>query len=211
MDMQILRPFWVEKLQRAWRRVPIAWLSGVRRVGKTTLAHSLDGALYLSCDLPSTADRVADPERFLRSVEAPVLILDEIHQLPDPSRLLKIAADAFPHIRVLATGSSTLAATQKFRDSLTGRKQTVHLQPVLMPSGSGICSAVCSAAVCRQPCLPRSGTWNSMPSGSTRSLHATFRSYFEWKSDRPFCAWLSCYCARAAGFATSLRLPAPAN
>ena len=132
MDMQILRPFWVEKLQRAWRRVPIAWLSGVRRVGKTTLAHSLDGALYLSCDLPSTADRVADPERFLRSVEAPVLILDEIHQLPDPSRLLKIAADAFPHIRVLATGSSTLAATQKFRDSLTGRKQTVHLQPVLM-------------------------------------------------------------------------------
>ena len=130
--MRVLRPFWVEKLQRAWSRVPIAWLSGVRRVGKTTLAHTLDDAMYLSCDLPSTADRVADPERFLRSVEAPVLILDEIHQLGDPSRLLKIAADAFPHLKVLATGSSTLAATQKFRDSLTGRKQTVHLQPVLV-------------------------------------------------------------------------------
>ena len=130
--MQILRPFWVEKLQQAWRRVPIAWLSGVRQVGKTTLAKGLDGALYLSCDLPSTADRVADPERFLRSVEKTVLILDEIHQLPDPSRLLKIAADAFPHLKVLATGSSTLAATQKFRDSLTGRKQMVHLQPVLL-------------------------------------------------------------------------------
>ena len=77
--MEILRPFWHEKLQRAWSRVPIAWLSGVRRVGKTTLARSLDQALYLSCDLPSTAERVADPERFLRSVEAPVLILDEIH------------------------------------------------------------------------------------------------------------------------------------
>lgn len=108
--MLVLRPFWVEKLEQAWRRVPIAWLSGVRRVGKTTLARSLDEVLYLSCDLPSTADRVADPERFLRSVETPVLILDEIHQLPDPSRLLKIAADAFPHLKILATGSSTLAA-----------------------------------------------------------------------------------------------------
>ena len=32
--MEILRPFWHEKLQRAWSRVPIAWLSGVRRVGR---------------------------------------------------------------------------------------------------------------------------------------------------------------------------------
>ena len=129
--MYVSRPFWAERLQQAWRRVPIAWLSGVRRVGKTTLAQGLGDTLYLSCDLPSTAERVADPERFLRSVEKPVLILDEIHQLPDPSRLLKIAADAFPRLKVLATGSSTLAATRKFSDSLTGRKQMIHLQPVL--------------------------------------------------------------------------------
>ena len=32
---------------------------------------------------------------------------------------------------MLATGSSTLAATGKFRDSLTGRKEAVHLCPVL--------------------------------------------------------------------------------
>jgi len=58
-------------------------------------------------------------------------VLDEVHQLPDPSRILKIAADAFPEVRVLATGSSTLAATHKFRDSLTGRKRAVELVPVL--------------------------------------------------------------------------------
>ena len=34
-------------------------------------------------------------------------------------------------MRVLATGSSTLAATSKFRDSLTGRKWNVYLCPVL--------------------------------------------------------------------------------
>ena len=47
--------------------------------------------------------------------------IDEVHQLADPSRLLKIGADEFPKLKILATGSSTLAATQKFRDSLTGR------------------------------------------------------------------------------------------
>ena len=52
-----------------------------------------------------------------------MLILDEVHHLDDPSRLLKIAADAYPNLKVLATGSSTLAATRKFRDSPTGRKQ----------------------------------------------------------------------------------------
>jgi len=39
--------------------------------------------------------------------------------------------DAFKHLKLLATGSSTLAATRKFRDSLTGRKRAVHLLPAL--------------------------------------------------------------------------------
>ena len=60
-----------------------------------------------------------------------MVVFDEVHQLPDPSRLLKIGADAFPKLKILATGSSTLAATQKFRDSLAGRKRVVGLVPVL--------------------------------------------------------------------------------
>jgi predicted AAA+ superfamily ATPase len=60
-----------------------------------------------------------------------VLVFDEVHRLADPSRLLKIAADEYPQLKVLATGSSTLAATRKFRDSLTGRKHAIHLCPVL--------------------------------------------------------------------------------
>ena len=130
-SISIERPFWIERLHQSWKTVPIVWLTGVRRVGKTTLARALPDAQFLNCDLPSTARRVADPERFFESVESSIVIFDEIHQLPDPSRLLKIGADAFPHLRILATGSSTLAATQKFRDSLTGRKRTVHLLPVL--------------------------------------------------------------------------------
>ena len=59
------------------------------------------------------------------------MVFDEIHQLRDPTRLLKVGADAFPKLKILATGSSTLAASRKFRDTLTGRKRTVHLLPVL--------------------------------------------------------------------------------
>lgn len=128
----VKRILWLERLNRAWQRRSIIWLSGVRRVGKTTLAQMLPDAVYMNCDLPSVVRSLEDPEWFLGSQPADkVLILDEMHRLDDPSRLLKIAADAFPHLKILATGSSTLAATRKFRDSLTGRKQAIHLCPVL--------------------------------------------------------------------------------
>lgn len=129
----IPRPFWVERVDRGWREAPVVWLAGVRRVGKTTLAQSLpaDRVAYINCDLPVVADMVADPELFYRNCERPVVVFDEIHQLRDPSRLLKIGADMFPNLRILATGSSTLAASEKFRDTLTGRKRLVCLTPVL--------------------------------------------------------------------------------
>ena len=130
----IERPFWIQRIHTAWNEAPIVWLSGVRRSGKTTLAQNLGTVrevLYVNCDLPSTAERVRDPELFFRGCERPVVVFDEIHQLADPSRLLKIGADAFPHLKILATGSSTLAASHKFRDTLTGRKRLVRLVPVL--------------------------------------------------------------------------------
>ena len=125
------RPFWNARLAAAWKQAPIVWLTGPRRVGKTVLARSLSDAEFLNCDLPSVAERLREPESFFRSVKKPYVVFDEIHQLPEPSRVLKIGADGFPHLKILATGSSTLAATQKFRDSLTGRKRVIEFVPVL--------------------------------------------------------------------------------
>ncbi len=127
----IERPLWTARLRAAWKQTPVAWLCGPRRVGKTVLAKNLPHVEYLNCDLPGVAERLRDPESFYRAVRKPVVIFDEVHQLPDPSRLLKIGADEFPKLKILATGSSTLAATQKFRDSLTGRKRVIELVPVL--------------------------------------------------------------------------------
>lgn len=128
----IIRPYWLKRIQDAWRKRPIVWLAGVRRVGKTTLARMLPETITINCDLPSDARRLEDPELFYRGQsEAATIVLDEVHRLADPSRILKIAADAFPKLRILATGSSTLAATRKFRDTLTGRKYVLQLTPVL--------------------------------------------------------------------------------
>lgn len=128
----IERPFWVQRIEEVWGKAPIAWLAGVRRVGKTTLVKSFgDRTLYISCDLPVAADMTADPELFYRNCDRPIVIFDEIHQLPDPGRLLKIGADHFSHLKIIATGSSTLAASKKFKDTLAGRKRLVHLTPVL--------------------------------------------------------------------------------
>ena len=128
----IQRPAWLSRVQGAWSRRSVVWLSGVRRVGKTTLARMLPDAVYVNCDLPSAARAADEPELFLAG-QAPgsTLVLDEVQRLRDPSRLLKIAADVFPRLRVLATGSSTLAAAGRFHDTLAGRKAALQLFPVL--------------------------------------------------------------------------------
>ena len=90
---------WKERIQKAWKEAPIVWLSGVRRAGKTTLALQLDQperVLYINCDLPITEERLGDPELFFRSCEKPMVIFDEVHQLSDPSRILKIGVTVQP-------------------------------------------------------------------------------------------------------------------
>lgn len=125
------RPFWIDQVEQAWRRAPIVWLTGVRRVGKTTLARHWKDAVFFNCDLPRNRSLLEDPESVFQQINGGIVVLDEIHQTTNPSEILKIAADEFPDLKILATGSSTLSATRKFKDSLTGRKRVVHLPPVL--------------------------------------------------------------------------------
>jgi uncharacterized protein len=128
----INRPFWLSILAKSWEKRPLIWLHGVRQIGKTSLSKMLENSLYLNCDLPSAQRRLADPESFYETIEkGTVVVFDEIHRLGDPSMILKIGADEYPGLKILATGSSTLEATKKFKDSLTGRKTSVYLPPVL--------------------------------------------------------------------------------
>ena len=128
----VKRKFWRDAIESAWNERLIVWLTGVRRVGKTTLARSLRDVAYYDCELPRVRRLMEeDPEGFLDEQTCGRLVFDEIHRLANPSELLKIAADHYSHLRVLATGSSTLGASSRFRDTLAGRKRHLHLPPVL--------------------------------------------------------------------------------
>ena len=132
MSAPISRPVWTDRIERAWDSRSIVWLSGARRLGKTVLSRQVPDARYFNCDLPSVRERLADPEAFFSHLPSGArVVLDEVHRAEDPAGLLKIAADAWPDIRVLGTGSSTLYASRRFRDSLAGRKWPIRLAPVL--------------------------------------------------------------------------------
>jgi predicted AAA+ superfamily ATPase len=103
----------------------------VRRVGKTCIVRSLPEIEYFDCELPGVRRQLSDPEGFLGRLRGRRAALDEIHRLPNPSEFLKIAADHFPDVRVIATGSSTLQASTKFSDTLTGRKADIWLTPMV--------------------------------------------------------------------------------
>ncbi|MGE3154456.1 MAG: ATP-binding protein [Nitrospiraceae bacterium] len=126
------RRWWQQKIEQVWRERSIIWLSGVRRVGKTLLCQSLDQIEYFDCELPRTRRLLDDPEAFLDQHRRKRLILDEVHRLPNPSELLKIAADHYRDTQIVATGSSTLGASSKFRDTLAGRKAEVWLTPMTL-------------------------------------------------------------------------------
>ena len=127
----VKREYWLERIEQQWQRRSILWLRGVRRVGKTSLAQSLAEVEYFDCELPRVRRAMEDPESFLQALGDRRIVLDEVHRLPNPSEMLKLAADHFPKVRILATGSSTLGASRRFRDTLAGRKTELWLTPMI--------------------------------------------------------------------------------
>lgn len=128
-DSVFHRAFWVKLLEAEWKR-PILWLAGVRRVGKTCLCKSMTGVDYFDCELPRVRRFMEDPQGFLDSITNKRIVLDEVHRLGNPSELLKIAADHYPDLKIIATGSSTLGASARFKDTLTGRKSDLLMTPM---------------------------------------------------------------------------------
>jgi len=128
----MVRKIWQQKIEEAWSEKSIVWLTGVRRSGKTTITKQLTPDFHFDCELPRVRRMLEDAETFFSNLPPVRLTLDEIHRLENASEVLKIAADHYPEHKIIATGSSTLGASKKFKDALTDRKRTVWLQPALL-------------------------------------------------------------------------------
>jgi uncharacterized protein len=126
---------------------------GSRQVGKTSLLYLLvqylfdqkelldDNLCFLDLEDPADLELAGlSPEDLFNALKLrgkkwdkkrPIyIILDEIHLLENPARLIKLLVDHYPQASLLATGSSSTGVRQKFSDSLPGRKQEFFLPPL---------------------------------------------------------------------------------
>lgn len=72
---EIQREWWVSRIYDLLQKRNLLWLSGVRRVGKTTLCESLDGVDYFDRELPSVRRKLEDPELFFRNFKGRTEVL----------------------------------------------------------------------------------------------------------------------------------------
>ncbi len=118
------------------RQAAVALL-GPRQVGKTTLAHSIAAerpSIYLDLQTPSDRSKLTDPETFLARHEDKLVILDEIHHVPELFSTLRGIIDQGRR-NELRTGRFLmlgLAAIQLMRQSetLAGRIAYVDMGPL---------------------------------------------------------------------------------
>ena len=125
-------------IEKALFQGKVIILYGARQVGKTTLAREIlkkypDNSLYLNCDEPDirvvfTDKTSTEMKSFLG--KSRLVVLDEAQRIRDIGLTLKLLADNFPEIQIIATGSSSFDLSNRISEPLTGRYFEFHLYPL---------------------------------------------------------------------------------
>lgn len=127
----------LERLKTLIQPGKVLILYGPRRVGKTTLIKKFlekeANALFVTGEdifiqrhlSTSSIDQL---EAFIG--EHTLLVIDEAQHIPNIGQNLKLIVDHLPHVRVVATGSSTFDLAKEVGEPLTGRKYTLRLYPL---------------------------------------------------------------------------------
>ena len=129
-----IEPLLIERLDTA----PAVALLGPRQVGKTTLARQIgEGRPSLYLDLESDADRarLSEPELYLASHEDKLVILDEVHRVPNLFQSLRGLIDegrrkGLRAGRFLLLGSASLDLLRQSGESLAGRISYLEMGPI---------------------------------------------------------------------------------
>lgn len=137
MIPRLLRPRVSDQLQAGGK---IVLIYGARQVGKTTLVREVLRDLpYRTLSINADEMRFADvlSSRDLRRLRGLVegyelLFIDEAQRIPEIGINLKLLIDELPHLRIVATGSSSLDLASKVQEPLTGRAWVHRLYPIAM-------------------------------------------------------------------------------
>lgn len=133
------------------RQAAIA-LIGPRQVGKTTLAHEIaasTNALYLDLESRADRDKLAEPALFLKEHEDRLVILDEIHRVPELFQELRGLIDSGRRRglrtgRFLILGSASIDLLRQSGESLAGRIEYVEMTPLDILEATSDASAITS-------------------------------------------------------------------
>ena len=124
----------IEALQR---QAAVA-LIGPRQVGKTTLALDIAGerpSIYLDLESSADKDKLTDPALFLGQYDDRLVVLDEIHRVPELFQTLRGLIDAGRRKgkgkgRFLLLGSASISMLRQSGESLAGRIAFVDMTPL---------------------------------------------------------------------------------
>lgn len=124
------------KVNKALKRQSAVALLGPRQVGKTTLARSLaeeKEAIYLDLEWPEDRQKLSDPAFFLSRYEDKLVILDEIHRVPEifqpMRRLIDDGRRSGKGIgRFLILGSASIDLLKQSGETLAGRIEYIEME-----------------------------------------------------------------------------------
>jgi predicted AAA+ superfamily ATPase len=111
---------------------------GPRQVGKTTLAREIaesrPGSLYLDLEAREDREKLAEPALFLRRYENSLVVLDEIHRVPELFSSLRGIIDSGRRSghgkgRFLVLGSASMDLLRQSSESLAGRISYIDMGP----------------------------------------------------------------------------------
>lgn len=125
-------------------------LYGARQVGKTTLLKEVVKQTelrsgFFNCDYYDIQQTFAwENAGNLAGIvnDLDILVLDEAHRIRNIGMVLKILFDEFPHLQVIASGSSSFELSNKIQEPLTGRKVVHLLYPLTYQEFQGTASPI---------------------------------------------------------------------
>jgi uncharacterized protein len=125
-------------LMRALDRQAAVALIGPRQVGKTTLALEIANtrnAIYLDLEAYEDREKLKDPALFLTKYEDRLVILDEIHRLPELFQTLRGLIDqgrrkGLRMGRFLILGSASIDLLRQSGETLAGRIEYIDMTPL---------------------------------------------------------------------------------
>ena len=135
--MQI--PRYLKTLLERWLgKGKILILYGARQVGKTTLVRSIleeqgcpEG--YFNCEVIQVRQALEQQDPVaLRDFlgDQKIVVLDEAQRVRNIGLTLKLLADTYPEMQIIATGSSSFELAQEITEPLTGRSLSFTLYPL---------------------------------------------------------------------------------